>query len=179
MLNINVLLVYLVKKSRIDELKRLHSKTYQNYWRQTFDRHMFLLNGHKVQNHWFHMILYVCVADVGGFVQDPDPELLVRWYQAGALQPFFRGHSAKTTKRREPWLFGEEVTSEIRSAVQDRYRLLPYWYTLFHPAHTSALPPIRYCIFICNTALFKMTHITCWYRRIDFHFITSEMWAGS
>lgn len=107
------------------------------------------------------MILYVCVADVGGFVQDPDPELLVRWYQAGALQPFFRGHSAKMTKRREPWLFGDEVTSAIRSAIQDRYRLLPYWYTLFHQAHTSALPPIRYCIFICNTALFRMTPITC------------------
>ncbi|XP_073783864.1 neutral alpha-glucosidase C isoform X4 [Danio rerio] len=84
-----------------------------------------------------------CGADVGGFVQDPDPELLVRWYQAGALQPFFRAHSAKMTKRREPWLFGEEVTSAIRSAVQDRYCLLPYWYTLFHQAHTAALPPIR------------------------------------
>lgn len=105
------------------------------------------------------MILCVCVADVGGFVQDPDPELLVRWYQAGALQPFFRGHSAKMTKRREPWLFGDDVTSAIRSAVQDRYRLLPYWYTLFHQAHTSALPPIRYCIFICSTALFRMTHV--------------------
>ncbi|XP_036449335.1 neutral alpha-glucosidase C isoform X1 [Colossoma macropomum] len=82
-------------------------------------------------------------ADVGGFWLDPDPELLVRWYQAGALQPFFRGHSAKQTKRREPWLFGDAVTSAVRSAIQQRYCLLPYWYTLFHLAHTSALPPIR------------------------------------
>uniref|UniRef100_A0AAR2LUC8 Glycoside hydrolase family 31 N-terminal domain-containing protein n=1 Tax=Pygocentrus nattereri TaxID=42514 RepID=A0AAR2LUC8_PYGNA len=82
-------------------------------------------------------------ADVGGFWQDPDPELLVRWYQAGALQPFFRGHSAKQTKRREPWLFGDTVTSAVRSAIQQRYYLLPYWYTLFHLAHTSALPPTR------------------------------------
>uniref|UniRef100_A0AAR2KKL9 Glycoside hydrolase family 31 N-terminal domain-containing protein n=1 Tax=Pygocentrus nattereri TaxID=42514 RepID=A0AAR2KKL9_PYGNA len=81
-------------------------------------------------------------ADVGGFWQDPDPELLVRWYQAGALQPFFRGHSAKQTKRREPWLFGDTVTSAVRSAIQQRYYLLPYWYTLFHLAHTSALPPL-------------------------------------
>ncbi|XP_053365399.1 neutral alpha-glucosidase C isoform X2 [Clarias gariepinus] len=84
-----------------------------------------------------------CGADVGGFVQDPDPELLVRWYQAGALQPFYRGHSAKQTKRREPWLFGNSVTSAVRSAIQQRYCLLPYWYTLFHLAHTSALPPMR------------------------------------
>jgi mannosyl-oligosaccharide alpha-1,3-glucosidase len=32
-------------------------------------------------------------ADVGGFFGAPDPELLVRWYQAAAYQPFFRGHS--------------------------------------------------------------------------------------
>lgn len=84
-----------------------------------------------------------CGADVGGFVQDPEPELLVRWYQAAALQPFFRGHSAKVTKRREPWLFGEEVTDVIRTAIEQRYCLLPYWYTLFHQAHTSGLPPLR------------------------------------
>ncbi|RVE56910.1 hypothetical protein OJAV_G00210880 [Oryzias javanicus] len=84
-----------------------------------------------------------CGADVGGFVQDPEPELLVRWYQAAALQPFFRGHSAKETKRREPWLFGEEVTAVIRSVIQQRYTLLPFWYTLFHHAHTCGLPPVR------------------------------------
>uniref|UniRef100_A0A8C5GJD1 Neutral alpha-glucosidase C-like n=1 Tax=Gouania willdenowi TaxID=441366 RepID=A0A8C5GJD1_GOUWI len=85
-----------------------------------------------------------CGADIGGFVQDPDPELLVRWYQAAALQPFFRGHSAKETKRREPWLFGEEVTAVIRSVIQERYCLLPYWYTLFYQAHISGLPPLRF-----------------------------------
>uniref|UniRef100_A0A8C9SVG9 Glucosidase alpha, neutral C n=1 Tax=Scleropages formosus TaxID=113540 RepID=A0A8C9SVG9_SCLFO len=84
-----------------------------------------------------------CGADVGGFFQDPKPELLIRWYQAGSLQPFFRGHSAKMMKRREPWLFGDTVTAAIRNAVQQRYCLLPYWYTLFHQAHTSAKPPIR------------------------------------
>ncbi|XP_069016552.1 neutral alpha-glucosidase C, partial [Embiotoca jacksoni] len=84
-----------------------------------------------------------CGADVGGFFRDPKPELLVRWYQAAALQPFFRGHSAKMMKRREPWLFGEDVTAAIRTAIQQRYCLLPYWYTLFHQAHTSGLPPLR------------------------------------
>ncbi|KAM7403629.1 hypothetical protein PAMA_004187 [Pampus argenteus] len=84
-----------------------------------------------------------CGADVGGFFLDPEPELLVRWYQAAAMQPFFRGHSANVTKRREPWLFGEKVTAAIRTVIQQRYCLLPFWYTLFHQAHTSALPPLR------------------------------------
>lgn len=60
-------------------------------------------------------------ADIGGFLQDPEPELLVRWYQAAALQPFFRGHSSMWTKRREPWLFGEDVTAAIRTVIQQRY----------------------------------------------------------
>ena len=46
-------------------------------------------------------------ADVGGFFGNPEEELLVRWYQAGAFYPFFRGHAHLDTKRREPWLFGE------------------------------------------------------------------------
>ncbi|KAI7804772.1 putative neutral alpha-glucosidase C-like, partial [Triplophysa rosa] len=104
--------------------------------------------------------IHFCGADVGGFVQDPDPELLVRWYQAGALQPFFRGHSANITKRREPWLFGDDVTSAIRLAIQQRYCLLQYWYTLFHQAHTSALPPIRplWVEFPKDTSMFAVEH---------------------
>lgn len=29
-------------------------------------------------------------ADVGGFFGNPEEQLLIRWYQAGAFQPFFR-----------------------------------------------------------------------------------------
>lgn len=64
--------------------------------------------------------MFLVTADVGGFFKDPEPELLVRWYQAAALQPFFRGHSIKGAKRREPWLFGEGVTVAIRNAIQQR-----------------------------------------------------------
>ncbi|XP_042299274.1 neutral alpha-glucosidase C isoform X2 [Sceloporus undulatus] len=84
-----------------------------------------------------------CGADVGGFIGDPEPELLVRWYQAGALQPFFRGHANMHTKRREPWMFGEENTQIIREAIKERYSLLPYLYSLFYRAHTAAEPVMR------------------------------------
>lgn len=65
-----------------------------------------------------HIYDYVCIcrvshvrlnftgADVGGFFGNPEPELLVRWYQLGAFYPFFRAHAHHDTKRREPWLFG-------------------------------------------------------------------------
>nr|XP_057933507.1 neutral alpha-glucosidase C [Doryrhamphus excisus] len=84
-----------------------------------------------------------CGADVGGFIPHPDSELLIRWYQAAGLQSFFRGHSSMNTSRREPWLFGEDVTGAIRSVIEERYRLLPYWYTLFYRAHTDGIPVLR------------------------------------
>ncbi|KAF9127236.1 hypothetical protein BGW39_006025 [Mortierella sp. 14UC] len=82
-------------------------------------------------------------ADVGGFFGDPEPELLTRWYQAGAFYPFFRAHAHLDSKRREPWLFGEPYTSQIRAAIRMRYTLLPLWYTLFQEASTDGVPIIR------------------------------------
>ncbi|XP_068117348.1 neutral alpha-glucosidase AB isoform X2 [Hyperolius riggenbachi] len=84
-----------------------------------------------------------CGADVGGFFKNPETELLVRWYQAGAYQPFFRAHAHLDTPRREPWLHGQTNTDIIREAIQQRYALLPFWYTLFYNAHRDAEPVMR------------------------------------
>jgi alpha 1,3-glucosidase len=82
-------------------------------------------------------------ADVGGFFGNPDAELLTRWYQAGIYYPFFRAHAHLDSKRREPWLFGEPYTTQIREAIRTRYTLLPFWYTLFQEASVEGTPIIR------------------------------------
>jgi alpha 1,3-glucosidase len=82
-------------------------------------------------------------ADVGGFFGNPSTELLTRWNQAAAYQPFFRGHAHHDSARREPWVFGEPTTSRIRAAIRERYSLLPYVYTLFHACHASGMPVMR------------------------------------
>ncbi|KAJ2696152.1 glucosidase II [Coemansia sp. IMI 209128] len=82
-------------------------------------------------------------ADVGGFFGNPTPELMTRWYQLGIWYPFFRAHAHIDTKRREPWVFGEPYLSHIRSAIRERYRLLPYWYTLFREASLTGMPLVR------------------------------------
>ncbi|KAL0994088.1 hypothetical protein UPYG_G00117620 [Umbra pygmaea] len=84
-----------------------------------------------------------CGADVGGFFKTPSAELLVRWYQAGAYQPFFRAHAHMDTPRREPWLFGPDNTALIREAIRQRYTLLPYWYQQFYHAHRTGQPVMR------------------------------------
>uniref|UniRef100_A0A674C7C5 Neutral alpha-glucosidase AB n=1 Tax=Salmo trutta TaxID=8032 RepID=A0A674C7C5_SALTR len=82
-------------------------------------------------------------ADVGGFFKTPSAELLVRWYQAGAYQPFFRAHAHLDTPRREPWLFGPDNTALIREAVRQRYTLLPYWYLQFYHSQRTGQPVMR------------------------------------
>ncbi|XP_061786437.1 neutral alpha-glucosidase AB isoform X2 [Nerophis lumbriciformis] len=84
-----------------------------------------------------------CGADVGGFFKSPSSELLVRWYQTGAYQPFFRAHAHLDTSRREPWLFGPENTALIREAVRQRYTLLPYWYQQFYHTYRTGDPVMR------------------------------------
>ncbi|KAM3717044.1 Neutral alpha-glucosidase AB [Dirofilaria immitis] len=82
-------------------------------------------------------------ADIGGFFGNPDEQLLIRWYQAAAFQPFFRSHSHIDTKRREPWLFSNSTKSLIRKTIRTRYSFLPYWYTLFYEHTLTGKPPMR------------------------------------
>lgn len=70
-------------------------------------------------------------ADVGGFFNEPEPQLAKRWYQLGVLYPFFRGHSHEQTQRREPWKFPQSEAQKIKEAIRFRYVLLPYIYTTF------------------------------------------------
>jgi len=82
-------------------------------------------------------------ADVGGFFGNPEPELLARWYQAGAFHPFFRAHGHLDSKRREPFLHPEPYQSIMRDAIRARYAFLPYVYTTFHQNYISGVPAMR------------------------------------
>lgn len=70
-------------------------------------------------------------ADVGGFFNNPDAELMARWYAAAIYQPFLRNHAHMDTARREPWVYSDATTDAVRVALRERYALLPYWRTLF------------------------------------------------
>ena len=81
--------------------------------------------------------------DCGGFQHQATPELWANWVAVDAFFPFCRGHSDKGTPAKEPWVFGEETEDAARVALQRRYRLLPYLYTLFHEHTQDGLPVMR------------------------------------
>ncbi|AQT69209.1 Alpha-xylosidase [Anaerohalosphaera lusitana] len=81
--------------------------------------------------------------DIGGFVGDATPELWAHWISAGAFYPFSRAHSAKDTADQEPWSFGPETEKAARTALQRRYRLMPYIYTAFRKAHKTGSPVMQ------------------------------------
>jgi len=82
-------------------------------------------------------------ADVGGFFNNPDGELMARWYEMGSFYPFFRNHAHQDTKRRELWKFDDIYAVRMKNAIIRRYRLLPYIYTLFYENYKYGKPIIR------------------------------------
>ncbi len=110
-------------------------------------------------------------TDIGGFVDEPDGELMVRWLQLGIFHPVMRVHSmgnnvdgaaeaeaeavkaAEATNRQdqEPWVYGAPYTDLARRAIELRYRLLPYLYTAFEQHIRSGKPLLRNLFFYDQT----------------------------
>lgn len=82
-------------------------------------------------------------ADVGGFLFNPDADLFGRWMALGAFYPFSRGHACAGTINKEPWAFGQKVEDVSRMALERRYVLLPYYYTLLYEASETGMPIMR------------------------------------
>ncbi len=81
--------------------------------------------------------------DMGGYALNTTPDLFGQWISIGAFFPFMRGHAEKGTNNKEPWAFGPEIENVSRIALNRRYRLLPYFYTLFYEASKTGMPVMR------------------------------------
>ncbi len=84
-----------------------------------------------------------CGVDLGGFAGTPSAELLTRWLQLGMFNPISRDHTDKHTPPQEPWVHGAEHEARRREAIEARYRLLPYSYTLAEEASRTGVPMMR------------------------------------
>ncbi len=67
----------------------------------------------------------------------------MRWVQNGVMHPRFTIHSWNDDQTvNEAWMY-PAITPAIRSAIELRYRLLPYLYTLLWQAHADDEPMLR------------------------------------
>jgi alpha-glucosidase len=82
-------------------------------------------------------------ADVGGFIGTPGPALLTRWTELATFQPIDRNHTNKGSGDKEVWVHGPEQEAIRRRYIEERYRLMPYLYTLAEELSRTGLPIVR------------------------------------
>jgi alpha-glucosidase len=82
-------------------------------------------------------------ADVGGFAGTPSPELLTRWTEIATFQPIDRNHTEKGAADKEVWVHGPEQEAIRRRYIEERYRLMPYIYTLAEESSRTGIPMVR------------------------------------
>jgi alpha-glucosidase len=75
-------------------------------------------------------------VDTCGFSGNSDEELCNRWMQLSAFFPFYRNHNVLSANSQEAYVWSS-VIDATKAAMEVRFRLLPYIYTLFYYAHTK------------------------------------------
>ncbi len=110
-------------------------------------------------------------TDIGGFVDNPTPEMMTRWLQLAVFHPVMRVHSmgnnsdgaaeaeADAVKQaeeenrqdQEPWVHGKTHTKYNRKAIEMRYKLLPYLYSSFRQHLETGKPVLRNLFFYDQT----------------------------
>ncbi len=108
------------------------------------------------QSYWTHLQLSVPTLlslgisgyafigdDIGGFAGSPPADLLTRWIELGAFNPFYRNHTDKGSRNQEPWVNGPVHEAIRRRYIETRYRLLPYIYTAMEETSRTGVPLMR------------------------------------
>jgi alpha-glucosidase len=103
-------------------------------------------------------------SDIGGYIGSPGAELLGQWMALGAFYPFSRNHTSSGTDPQEPWAYGPIIENVSRIALERRYRLLPYLYTLFYESSQTGIPVMQPVFFAdpSNLSLRKEDEAFLW-----------------
>ena len=78
--------------------------------------------------------------DIGGFLGSPSAELFIRWMGFSSFTGLFRNHANDGTVPREPWAYGEPYTTMATNIINQRYRMIPFVYTLMANARQGGTP---------------------------------------
>lgn len=86
-------------------------------------------------------------SDLGGFANPTlDDELYARWLQYGVFQPVFRPHAQEEVPS-EPVFRADKPKALAKQAIELRYRMLPYNYTLAFDNNQTGAPLMRPLLF--------------------------------
>ncbi|TDK61914.1 glycoside hydrolase family 31 protein [Sapientia aquatica] len=110
-------------------------------------------------------------SDLGGFAgANLDDELYARWLQYGVFQPIFRPHAQEEVPA-EPILRSQTAKDLAKAAIQLRYQLLPYNYTLAYDNNQRGTPLMRPLFFDepNNKALLGASNEYLWGRDLLVH----------
>ena len=109
------------------------SLDYQPYFTNCASNVLYSYWSHDIGGHFFH--------DDKSTI---DPEMYARWMQYGALSPVFRTHSTKSAAlKKELWNYKGEVYDALTNAVNLRYQLSPYIYTMARKTYDSSIALCR------------------------------------
>ena len=81
--------------------------------------------------------------DIGGFCESATGDLVAQWTAMGVFFPFVRNHTIDGSVDQEPWAYTPEVLDVCRTAIERRYKLMPYIYTAFREASVNGMPVMR------------------------------------
>lgn len=81
-------------------------------------------------------------VDTCGFNGNMEEELCNHWMQLSAFFPFYRNHNVLSAIPQEPYVWSSVIDAS-KSAMEIRYALLPYMYTLFYLSHTTGSTVMR------------------------------------
>jgi alpha-glucosidase len=86
---------------------------------------------------------YMAGDDIGGYAGSPSMDLLTKWIEVGAFNPIERDHTELGSNPQEPWVGGPAQEAVRRHYIDQRYRLMPYFYTTAEEASRTGIPIMR------------------------------------
>ena len=85
--------------------------------------------------------------DLAGFGGDASDELMIRWFQACMLFPFYRNHSTLDSRKEEPWEYKAKTRKSLGKIIKTRYQFLPYLMELFRHQEQTGEAIVRPLIY--------------------------------
>ena len=113
-----------------------NSLNYQPYFTSTASNVLYGYWSHDLGGHMF--------GKIPDDQKKIDPELYTRWMQFGVFSPIFRTHSTKDPRmQKEVWNFTGIYFDALSDAINLRYALVPYIYTMARKTYDSGISVCR------------------------------------